>query len=60
MMNKYRERSRAQSEGSNNDLSTPDERGEFQRSVSLSRDLMSELDTVAEDRELVPKGSKGK
>eukprot|EP00973_Karenia_brevis_P051279 7123094-Karenia_brevis.AAC.1 len=54
MMDKYRIRSRAQSEGSGDrTVSEPPE--EFQRSVSLSRDLTTELDAVAEeDRTVVP------
>eukprot|EP00973_Karenia_brevis_P070203 9756762-Karenia_brevis.AAC.1 len=43
MMNKYRERSRSKSQESiSDDQSTPEDRG---RSNSLSRDLMSELNT---------------
>eukprot|EP00973_Karenia_brevis_P064337 8939317-Karenia_brevis.AAC.1 len=45
MLNRYRERSRVQSEGTSADQSAPEERGDFQRSASLNRDLMSELDT---------------
>eukprot|EP00973_Karenia_brevis_P053285 7407396-Karenia_brevis.AAC.1 len=63
IMEKYRVRSRAQSEGSG-DRTASEPREEFQRSVSLSRDLTTELDAVAEeDRTVVPRpnssGTKG-
>eukprot|EP00973_Karenia_brevis_P034206 4718034-Karenia_brevis.AAC.1 len=48
MMEKYRARSRSQSEGSA-DRTVFEPQGDFQRSVSLSRDLTSELDAVAEE-----------
>eukprot|EP00973_Karenia_brevis_P001200 164656-Karenia_brevis.AAC.1 len=43
MMERYRGRSRSQSEGSG-DRTVSEPREEFQRSVSLSRDLTTELD----------------
>eukprot|EP00973_Karenia_brevis_P073617 10228197-Karenia_brevis.AAC.1 len=63
MMEKYRARGRSQSEGSG-DRTVSEPREEFQRSVSLSRDLTTELDAVAEeDRNVVPRpkssGTKG-
>eukprot|EP00973_Karenia_brevis_P062079 8633779-Karenia_brevis.AAC.1 len=62
-MERYQARSRSQSEGSA-DRTVSEQQGDFQRSVSLSRELTSELDAVAEeDRTIVPKpkskGAKG-
>eukprot|EP00973_Karenia_brevis_P069326 9639609-Karenia_brevis.AAC.1 len=48
MMAKHRGRSRSQSEGSG-DRSVSEPREELQRPVSLSRDLTTELDAVAEE-----------
>eukprot|EP00973_Karenia_brevis_P032731 4518249-Karenia_brevis.AAC.1 len=48
MMERYRGRGHSQSEGSG-DRTVSEPRQEFQRSVSLSRDLTTELDAVAEE-----------